>query len=108
MKERTLSLECVVCQSGKKFAALCIDLNIASEGRTFEEAKANLLEAVVGYLEYAASSGRLGELVPRRAPQWLVNEYLKPKDKSRRCSFALPEFIRDFGNQAAAASLISV
>lgn len=33
------------------YSSLCIDLNVASQGETVEEAKAMLIEAVEGYIE---------------------------------------------------------
>jgi predicted RNase H-like HicB family nuclease len=38
------------------FSALCVDLDIASEGRTSDEAKNNLFEAVTLYIESALES----------------------------------------------------
>jgi predicted RNase H-like HicB family nuclease len=38
------------------YSALCIDLDVASEGQTIDEAKKNLFEAVTLYIESALES----------------------------------------------------
>ncbi len=46
----------VVLREGEMFVALCLDLDVASQGSSVEEAKSNLLEAVSLYLETAIES----------------------------------------------------
>jgi len=44
----------VVEKEGKGFVALCPELDVVSQGRSVEEARANLREAVVLFLECAS------------------------------------------------------
>ena len=44
----------VVEKEGKGFVALCPELDVVSQGRSVEEARANLQEAVVLFLECAS------------------------------------------------------
>lgn len=46
----------IVIREGKRFTALCPELDVASEGDTEKEASGNLLEAVNLYLETAIES----------------------------------------------------
>jgi predicted RNase H-like HicB family nuclease len=46
----------VIQQEDKWFVALCPELDVASQGKTVEEARANLAEAVQLVLETASSS----------------------------------------------------
>ncbi len=43
----------VILREGSRFSSLCIELDVASEGDTPEDASRNLLEAVTLYLETA-------------------------------------------------------
>ena len=47
------------------YVARCLDLLLMGEGKTLEEAIAELNEIVLGYLESAQSHGWENELVPR-------------------------------------------
>jgi len=46
----------IILQEEDGYSSLCIDLDIASQGDTPEEAKFNLIEAVTLYLESAIDS----------------------------------------------------
>ena len=46
----------VVLKEGKVFVGLCLDLDVASQGSSVQEAKSKLLEAVSLYLETAIES----------------------------------------------------
>ena len=49
------SYTAIVEKEGNLYAALCPELDVASQGTTVEEATANLKEAVELFLEYADS-----------------------------------------------------
>jgi predicted RNase H-like HicB family nuclease len=49
-----MQLTAILRQEGDLVSSLCPELDIASEGRTLEEAKQNLQEAVELFLEVAA------------------------------------------------------
>lgn len=55
------------------YSALCLELDVASQGRTIEEAKKNLQEAVAVYLEDVIQSGETKGFIPRPAPrtEWI-------------------------------------
>lgn len=44
-------LKCVIYKDDEIYCALCLDVNIATEGESINEAKKNLKEAVVEYLD---------------------------------------------------------
>jgi len=47
---------CVIIKEEAGYSSLCLELDIASEGDTLQEAKSNLREAVQLYLETAIES----------------------------------------------------
>jgi predicted RNase H-like HicB family nuclease len=46
----------VIIKEPEGFSSLCLEVDVASQGETIEEAKNNLLEAVTLYLESAIES----------------------------------------------------
>jgi len=50
---RNITLTAVIEREGNGYVALCPELDIASQGDSRTEAKANLLEAVSAFLEVA-------------------------------------------------------
>ncbi len=61
-------------REGELFSALCLELNVASQGRTVEEAEKNIKEAIELFLEDVYAAGDEKEFIPRPAP---VEEWLK-------------------------------
>ena len=55
------------------YSALCLELDVASQGRTIAEAKKNLQEAVEVYLEDVVECKEEKDFIPRPAPraEWL-------------------------------------
>ncbi|MDZ4774642.1 MAG: type II toxin-antitoxin system HicB family antitoxin [Planctomycetota bacterium] len=51
--ERTHQFTAIVSREEEQFVALCPELDIASQGATFEEARANLVEALELFFETA-------------------------------------------------------
>ena len=51
MAERTIRLTATVTRDGDWYVAQCLDVEVASQGRTIEEALANLREALELYFE---------------------------------------------------------
>ncbi|MBI4591867.1 type II toxin-antitoxin system HicB family antitoxin [Candidatus Uhrbacteria bacterium] len=62
----TYTCTTVISQEGKWFVARCIELGVISQGKTIQQAEANLKEAVELYLEDQPRHRRL--LSSRRAP----------------------------------------
>ena len=56
MEKSNLVLRSVVIKEDGGFSALCLDTDVASEGKSLEEAKANLREAVELYIESAVEN----------------------------------------------------
>ena len=60
---RRYNFTAVIEREGDGYVSLCPELDIASQGNTVDEARANLIEAVEGFLE-AASAQEISERVP--------------------------------------------
>ena len=54
--QRTHQMTAILSREDDGFVALCPDLDIASQGSTIEEARANLIEALTLFFETASSS----------------------------------------------------
>jgi predicted RNase H-like HicB family nuclease len=65
------SLTAVVQDEDGEYVALCPEFDIASQGKTVEEAKANLREAVDLFLECASAS----EIAERFHPEVLIERF---------------------------------
>jgi len=68
-----LQIHALIERDGEFYSALCLELDVASQGETVEETKANLQEAIELYLEEVYESGLEEEFIPRPAPieYWL-------------------------------------
>jgi len=68
-----LLLHNLIEKEGDLYSAICLELNVASQGETIEEAKNNLQEAVELYLEDVIESGDKQDFIPRPAPmqEWI-------------------------------------
>ena len=77
-------LNAVITQEEKWYVARCVELGVVSQGKTIEEAKANLKEAVELYLESFGSDG-LAERQPCQPPEGgLPNRYPAPRRPCER------------------------
>jgi len=54
--DKVLQLTAVIEREGDGYVATCQELDIVSQGRTVEEARQNLVEAVEGFFEVASPS----------------------------------------------------
>lgn len=74
-----------IWKEGKAYVSYCPELDVSSCGRTIEEARKNLLEAVEGFLEEAKKMGSLGQILREsgfvkesqkkwKAPEWISLE----------------------------------
>ena len=68
-----LILHGLIEKEKRLYSALCLELDVASQGKTIQEAKKNLQEAVELYLGEVAASGEEKDFIPRPAPkeEWL-------------------------------------
>lgn len=70
-----VDLHVLIEKEGELFSALCLELNVASQGETVEEAKKNIREAVYLYIEDVIEAGDEIDFLPRPAPveEWLAS-----------------------------------
>jgi len=54
--DKVLQLTAVIEREGDGYVATCSELDIVSQGKTVEEARLNLVEAVEGFFEVASPS----------------------------------------------------
>lgn len=81
MVNKKYRFKCVVEKDQDTFCALCLDLDIATEGATLEEALDNLKEAVELYVLTAIEQGVEEEFIPRPVPNRIYKKYTnKAKD----------------------------
>jgi predicted RNase H-like HicB family nuclease len=69
-----LELHILIEKEGDLYSSLCLELNVASQGKTADEAKENIKEAIELYLEDVWEAADEKEFIPRPAP---VEEWLK-------------------------------
>ena len=53
---KTLQLTAIIEREGDGYVATCPEVDVVSQGKTVEEARRNLLEAVEGFFEAASPS----------------------------------------------------
>ncbi len=60
-------------KEGELYSSICLELNVASQGTTPQEAEENLEEAIELYLEDVFEAGDEKEFIPRPAPteEWI-------------------------------------
>ena len=56
MREKSLQLTAVIEREDDWYVATCPEVDVVSQGKTIEDARSNLLEAVEGFLEVASPS----------------------------------------------------
>ena len=86
MKINKLTLHSVIEKDNGLYSALCLELDVASQGKTIDEAKKNLHEAVELYLEDVIQSKDEKDFITRPAPQreWLKFFKAEAKAMSKR------------------------
>jgi len=92
MKTRALKFSGVLVKERKGFSSLCLELDIASCGKTIPQAKRMLLEAVTLYLETAMESN-----LP----------YLRPVPPSENPILTSPDLIAETFNFSVNVQLIA-
>ena len=61
-------------RDGRFYVALCLELNVSSQGESLEEAKENISDAIHEYLSYMQENKLLGEIRP--VPFGVLREFL--------------------------------
>lgn len=87
MNGKTLKLTAIIEPDGDYYTALCLELDIASFGKTPNEAFSALLDAVHEYLAYALETGQ-EELLNRPVPEDISRKYRDLPQGSRRSATA--------------------
>lgn len=77
-----ITLHSIIEKEKSLYSALCLELDVASQGRTIEEAKKNLKEAVAVYLEDVLQSGEAESFIPRPAPRAEWIKFFKAEAKA--------------------------
>jgi len=67
-------LRCFVKPDGDRFVGICIDLDIAVVGASIPEVKANMSEAISGYLQNITPEN-IKDLLPRPSPIHIKCQY---------------------------------
>jgi len=70
---RMLTLHNLIEKQGELYSAICLELNVASQGATPKEAEENLEEAIELYLEDVFEAGDEEDFIPRPTPteEWI-------------------------------------
>ncbi len=77
-----ITLHSIIEKEKSLYSALCLELDVASQGRTIGQAKKNLKEAVAVYLEDVLQAGEAKDFIPRPAPRAEWIKFFKAEAKS--------------------------
>ena len=73
------SFTCLVKKDGNQYASLCIELDVASCGRTQKEAIQGIKNAIETYIDYMTSEHRQHDML-RPVPMHELKAFLFPED----------------------------
>jgi predicted RNase H-like HicB family nuclease len=76
----------LIKKEGNQYASLCVELDVASCGKSKKEALDGLKRAIETYIEYMVSEGRQKEIY-RPVPMDELKEFLFPEDESVEKTF---------------------
>ena len=91
MKRKVLRLTCLIKKDEDQYSSLCLELDVASCGRTREEAFEGLEATVETYVNYLVEEGR-EEQIYRPVPPDAIREFLLGEVEERRLTtvYAVP------------------
>jgi predicted RNase H-like HicB family nuclease len=91
MKQNVLRLTGLIRKERDQYSSLCLELDVASCGRTKEEAFKGLKTAVETYVTYLVQEGREDEIY-RPVPQEAIREFLLGEVEERKFTtvYAVP------------------
>jgi predicted RNase H-like HicB family nuclease len=75
LKKTLLNLTCSIKKDKDQYASLCLELDVASCGKTREEALAGLKATIETYVHYLVEEGRVDE-ISRSVPGEAIREFL--------------------------------
>lgn len=85
-----MELTCFIKREGNQYASLCVELDVASCGRTKKEALDSLKDAIETYIEYMISEGQEKEIY-RPVPMGELKQFLFPEhDTEEKTLKAIP------------------
>ena len=76
-----MEVTCFVKKEGSQYASLCVELDVASCGRTKKDALDGLKRVIETYIEYMVSEGRQKEIY-RPVPMDELKQFLFPERKA--------------------------
>ena len=96
-----MTLHYLIEKDDDLYSAICLELNVASQGVTIDEAKKNLQEAVELYLEDVYETRDEEEFIPRPAPieDWL--KFFKAEATRLKSEFMNPNVTDDLRFEGA-------
>ena len=77
-----LTLHSIIEKENGLYSALCLELDVASQGKTAIEAKKNLQEAIELYLEEVIEAKEEKDFIPRPAPRSEWIKFFKAEAKA--------------------------
>lgn len=83
MKRKVLRVTCLIKKEGDQYSSLCLELDVASCGKTRGEAFEGLKAAVETYINYLIEEGREAE-IHRPVPQEAIREFLVGEVEARK------------------------
>jgi len=72
---REITFHGIIEKSGEVYTAICLELDISTEGPSLQKAKDNLKEAVEGYIESVLKDNEEDEFILRPVPDDIIEEY---------------------------------
>lgn len=83
MYRKVLRLTCLIKKEGGQYSSLCLELDVASCGKTRGEAFEGLKAAIETYVHYLVEEGREEE-IHRPVPQEAIREFLLGEVEERK------------------------
>jgi len=80
IKEWKMDVTCFVKKEGNQYASLCVELDVASCGKTKKDALDGLKRTIETYIEYMVSEGRQKDIY-RPVPMNELKTFLFPEDE---------------------------
>lgn len=85
-----MEVTCFIKKEGNQYASLCVELDVASCGKTKKKAIDDLKRAIEAYIEYMISEGREKEIY-RPVPMNELKQFIFPENKTEEKSLmAIP------------------
>ena len=85
-----MELTCLIKKEGNQYSSLCVELDVASCGKSKKEAMEGLKRAIDAYLEYRVEKMQKNEIY-RPVPMNELKKFLFPESETKEKSFkAIP------------------